>query len=72
MPVDEELHRYELNMAGVISRLEELLSARGYRTVQHGGGDTWVFEARWGRGAAYGEIGSLLYGLVADQLREID
>jgi hypothetical protein len=31
-----------------------------------------VFETRWGRGAAYGEIGSLLYGLIADTLHEID
>lgn len=68
--MDEHLHRYELHVNGMMSALERILSDRGYRTEQHG--ESWVFETRWGRGAAYGEIGSLLYGILSEQLREID
>ncbi len=67
--MDEYLHRYELNVDGMMSALAEILLERGYRTVQQG--DTWWFETHWGRGAAYGEIGSLLYGILSKQLREI-
>lgn len=56
----------------MISELQDLLSDRGYRTLEPGAGDTWVFETHWGRGAAYGEIGSTLYGLVAEKLRAIE
>ena len=70
--MDKQIRRYELNVDDVMFGLEEILSDRGYRTVQREPAGTWVFETHWGRGAAYGEIGSVLYGLLAEKLHEID
>jgi hypothetical protein len=70
--VDERIHRYELDIEALWSELQALLAARGYHTVDSGDTDTWIFETHWGRGAAYGEIGSTLYGLVSARLRELD
>lgn len=70
--MDEHLHQYELDISHMMSELAEQLSARGYCTLDGSDAAKWVFETRWRRGAAYGEIGSVLYGLVADALRELE
>lgn len=66
------MHRYELDVEALMAALESLLQDRGYRTVDRGPDGRWIFETRWGRGAAYGEIGSAIYGLIADRLQELD
>jgi hypothetical protein len=70
--VDERVHRYELDIDALISELQTLLAARDYHTVDSGNTGTWIFETNWGRGAAYGEVGSVLYSLLSVHLRELD
>ncbi len=46
------------------------LRDNGYTVSRQDGGGVWRFETRWGRGAAYSEIGSLLYTITGLLLRE--
>ncbi len=55
-----------------MEHLQTVLSERGYTITPEANGTTWIVETSWGRGAAYGEIASMLYGLIADKLEEID
>lgn len=65
-------HQYELDMRVMMDRLGQELERNGYVVTQTVPGAVWRFETRWSRGAAYGEIGSLLYYLVSQCLREIE
>lgn len=70
--MDERVHRYELDIEALLSELQTLLAARGYHTAESENTGIWRFETRWGRGAAYGEIGSTIYGLISARLRELE
>ena len=72
LAVDDRTHRYELSVRDMMVELEAMLSPRGYSMRRCRSDDVWVFETHWGRGAACGEIGSVLYGLVSENLREVD
>ena len=69
--MEERLHRYELDLDTLMAELDAVLQDHGYG-VEHVEGGVWRFQTHWGRGAAYGEIGSLFYNLVARLLREVD
>ena len=56
----------------MMSDLEAMLSPRGYAIRSCEPDAVWVFETHWGRGAACGEIGSMLYGLIAEHLQEVE
>lgn len=70
--MDEEVRRYELDLHAMVVELIEALVERGYRTLEHTPEQVWRFETRWSRGAAYGEIGSMLYTLVDVHLRRLE
>ncbi|MDQ2743293.1 MAG: hypothetical protein M3Z66_13510 [Chloroflexota bacterium] len=70
--MDEEVRRYELDLLAMAVELIEALAERGYHTLEHTPEQVWRFETRWSRGAAYGEIGSMLYTLVDVHLRQLE
>jgi hypothetical protein len=70
--MDAEINCYELDMAPLMAELARQLESHGYIVSEPSPGRVWRFETRWSRGAAYGEIGSLMYGLVANRLKPID
>jgi len=68
----EQVQRYELDLHAMVVELIEALAERGYHTLEHTPEQVWRFETRWSRGAAYGEIGSMLYTLVDVHLRQLE
>ena len=70
--MDDEIHVYELDVADLLAELRDRLGPRGYQVTSCDGDRLWRFETRWRRGSAYGEIGSLIYSLIALKLREIE
>lgn len=70
--MDEKIHCYELDMQPLMAELARHLEAHGYTVTESVPGKVWRFETFWNRGAAYGEIGSLMYGLVATELKSVD
>lgn len=69
--MDRELHRYELDIDQVMVEAATYLRDRGYSPSQQDDGRVWIFETHWGRGAAYSEIGGLLYTMTGKLLREV-
>ena len=70
--MDEQVQRYELDLRALAAELIEALAERGYHTLEHTPEQVWRFETRWSRGAAYGEIGSMLYSLMGVHLRQLE
>lgn len=70
--MDKQAHAYELDMDDLAAELANRLSSRGYKVVVDEDRHVLRFETAWRRGAAYGEIGNMLYALVATKLREIE
>ncbi len=68
----QEVQRYELDLHALVIELIQALAERGYHTLEQTPEQVWRFETRWSRGAAYGEIGSMLYSLVGVHLRELE
>jgi hypothetical protein len=71
-PVDGAMHRYRLDVSDLMHGLRAILADRGYEIQVDADGGAWIIETRWSRGAACGEIGSVLYALITDTLTEVE
>jgi hypothetical protein len=68
--VDRREHTYILDLNHLMETLAGELASRGYSFIKTGEAGVWHVRTRWPHGAAYGEIGGLIYSVLATDLQE--